>query len=314
MPDQTTAFSRRTLLQATSLGAVHLGAGSMRPQETIGSDGQRQDISRPEERNKNRTLPRRRLGRTNLMVTTLGCGGAGITGSEILYRAIEKGINYLDTAPSYGDSEEVFGEVLATARDQVFLATKWGVMGDWTVERCLDSLHRSLRRLKTDRIDLLQLHSVDTGPGLKGTPRDGYIRIANPHLHTAMDRARRDGKVRFLGVSSHDLRRSALLKYAIDTGQFDAIMVAFNCLTYESSGMPQLLAHAHKHDIGVIGMQASGGDRPLRGTAVNPLTARLAWMLSQGIHTVVHSETVFSVDSQDACLAAVRIRERGQGR
>ena len=311
---ESIAVSRRVLLRAAALGALDLGAVCADGQTTDRGDSPKPEIPSAERRNTNRPLPHRRLGRTNLAVTTLGCGGAGITGSEILYRAIEKGIDYLDTAPAYGHSEEVFGEVLATARDRVFLATKWAVMGDWTVERCLDSLHRSLRRLKTDRIDLLQLHSVDTGPGLTGTPRDGYIRIDNPHLHTAMDRARKDGKVRFFGVTSHDPQRGTLLKYAIDTGHFDTIMVAFNYLTYESSGMPQLLAHARKHDVGVIGMQASGGDRPAGGAAANPLTARLAWMLSQDIHTVVHSATVFSVDSQDACLAAVRTRERGYGR
>jgi predicted aldo/keto reductase-like oxidoreductase len=296
LSDPPTILSRRTLLQAASLGALAMEAPGTRPQTPSWS-----------ERNTNRALPRRRLGRTGMRVTTIGCSGAGITGTEILYRAIDQGINYLDTAPSYGHSEEVFGEVMRTsARDQVFLATKWDVMGDWTVAQCLDSLHRSLKRLRTDRIDLLQLHSVDTGPGLVGTPRDGYVRIDNPQLHRAMERARQDGKVRFFGVSSHDARRSALLKHAIDTGRFDTVLVAFNYLTYVASGMPELLAHAHKHDIGVIGMQASGGAPPQQGTAVKPITARLAWMLSRDIHAVVHSDTVFSAESQDACLAAAR--------
>ncbi len=240
-------------------------------------------------------------------MTTIGSGGAGITGPEILHRAIDKGINYLDTAPAYGESESVFGEVMRTRRDEVFLATKWAVMADWTVDRCLDALHRSLKRLQTNRVDLLHLHSVDTGPGLTGTPRDGYKRIDSPALHRAMEKAREAGMVRYFGVSSHDPQRAALLRHAIDTGRFDAIMVAFNFGKFKVSGMPQLFSHAHKHDIGVIGMAASGGDRPPREPHANPLTARLAWMLAQDVQTVVNSETVFSEGSQDACLAAATI-------
>ncbi len=302
MSDKNATLSRRALLQATSLGALNWNTRA----GTLGKPQSEQP--KLEDRNENRTLPRRRLGRTNMRVTTIGSGGAGITSPEILYRAIEKGVNYLDTAPAYGNSEEVFGEVMQTARHQVFLATKWAVQGDWTVDRCLESLHRSLKRLKTDHIDLLQLHSVDTGPGLKGTPRDGYRRIDNPHLHTAMDKARQAGKVLYFGVTSHDPRRSDLLQYAIDTGRFDTIMVAFNALTFPTSGMPKLLAHARLNDIGVIGMRASGGDYPLRLPHVDPLSIQLAWMLTQDIHTVVNSETAYSEDSQDACLAAARLK------
>lgn len=302
MSHETAALSRRALLQAAALGALDLRTFAQ-AQETT-----RATASNPTDRNPNRSLPRRRLGRTEMRVTAIGSGGAGITGPEILYRAIEQGVNYIDTAPAYGDSEDVFGEVMRTRRDQVFLATKWAVLGDWTVDQCLASLHRSLKRLRTDRIDLLQLHSVDTGPGLTGTPRDGYARIDNPHLHKAMDRARQDGKARFFGVTSHDPQRAALLRHAIDTGRFDAIMVAFNYRTFASSGMPALLAHACMHDIGVIGMKATGGDAPLHLPHVQPLTAQLAWMLTKPIHTVVNSETVFSEDSQDACLAAARLK------
>lgn len=302
MSNEPAPMSRRALLYAASLGTLSLGMHP-RAQEKAQNAG-----TESEDRNENRSLPRRRLGRTNMMVTAIGSGSAGITGSDILHRAIEQGINYIDTAPAYGDSENVIGEVMQTARDQVFLATKWAVLGDWTVGRCLDSLHRSLKRLRTDHIDLLQLHSVDTGPGLTGTPRDGYARIDNPRLHQAMEQVRKAGKVRYFGISSHDPQRSTLLRHAIDTGRFDAIMVAFHSSTFEASGMPQLLAHARKHDVGVIGMKASGGGQPLHLPNLSPLTAQLAWMLTQDIHTVVSSETVFSTDSQDACLAAARLK------
>ncbi len=299
-------LTRRGLLRAASLGALSLGATAAGGQEK--AEALKPDAPKTEDRNSNKSLPRRRLGRTNMMVTTIGSGGAGITGPEILHRAIDKGINYIDTAPAYGDSEDVFGEVMKTDRDKVFLATKWVVLGDWTMEQCLESLNRSLKKLKTDHVDLLQMHSVDTGPGIKGTPRDGYVRIDNPNLHKAMEKARKDGKVRWFGVSSHNPQRKDLLKYAIDTGLFDAILVAFNHLNFEQSGMPELLAHAHKKDIGVIGMKASAGNATLNVPNVKPLTAQLAWILSKDIQTVINSKTVFNEDLQDACLAAAKIK------
>ena len=308
MSEERRTSSRRALLQAASMTVLGRSRSMEWGQEKFRGVGLPLDLVTTEDRNENRSLPRRRLGRTNMMVTTIGAGGAGITGSEILQRAVEKGINYIDTAPDYGHSEEIFGEVMQTSRDQVFLATKWAVMGDWTVAQCLDSLHRSLKRLKTDHIDLLQLHSVDTGPGLVGTPRDGYARMSNSNLHQAMEKARDAGKVRYFGVSSHDPRRKELLLHAIDTGLFDAILVAFNSFDYERSGMPHLLAYAHQNDIGVIGMEESAGKKTMHVPNVNPITAELAWMLSKEIHTVIHSQTVFNEDSQDACLAAAALR------
>lgn len=300
-PLTLSSLRRRTLLQAAVAGA--LGVRMTASQSTLQSLH-----PSPEDRNPNHTLPRRRLGRTGFMVTAVGSGGAGITDPELLYRAIERGVNYIDTAPAYGDSERIIGEVMRTQRDRVFLATKWAPLADWTVAQCLDSLHRSLQRLHTDRIDLLQLHSVDTGPGLQGTPRDGYARIDSPNLRKAMEQARQSGKVRYFGISSHDARRKNLLMHAIDTGRFDAILVAFNYGTFQSSGMPELLAHARSRDIGVVGMRASGGDAPLHLPHVQPLTLQMAWMLSQDIHAVINSEAVFSTASQDACLAAAALK------
>src|SRR5437868_146689 len=113
-PDRK-GVSRRDLLRAASLGALALGTQNAAP-------AQEEPKPRTEDRNPNKSLPRRRLGRTNLMVTTVGVGGAGIAGPELLERAIDQGINYIDTAPGYGDSEDVFGEVMKTQRKAVFLA------------------------------------------------------------------------------------------------------------------------------------------------------------------------------------------------
>ena len=306
MSEEKNAFSRRDLLRTVSAsvatGALTLGMGN--------SEAEAQEklaVAKPktEDRNSVKTLPRRRLGRTNMMVTVIGTGGSGITDATILNRAIDKGINYIDTAPAYGDSETVHGEVMKDRRKDVFLATKWWPQGDWSIERCMESLEKSLKALKTDHVDLLQLHSVDTEEGKRESMQDGYRRIDNPNLHKAMELAKKQGKARYFGVSSHNPHRKDLLKHAIDTGHFDTILVAFNSMNYEPSGMPELLEYAKKHDIGVIGMKAGSGS--VKVPNAKPLTAQLAWVLSKDIHTIINSHTTKNDDSQDECLAAAKL-------
>lgn len=300
-------ISRRDLLKSASLGALVIGAESaVSAQEQSKSKETAAPKQKTEDRNKNITLPRRRLGRTNMMVTTISSGGVGIQDPAILERAIELGINYIDTAPAYGDSETVFGEVMKKRRGEVFLATKWVPLADWSVEQCLASLDKSLKRLQTDHIDLMQLHSVDTSPSTKDSPLDGYKRMDNPNLRKAMEKAKKDGKVRYFGVSSHNTNRKELLIHAIDTGLFDAILVAFNYNNYQSAGIADLLAHAKKHDIGVIGMKAGAGS--ISAPKAAPLTAQLAWVLTKDIHTVINSKTVQNEETLDHCLAAAKLK------
>jgi hypothetical protein len=99
-------------------------------------------------------MPRRRLGRTNLEVGVVGVGAGGVSDGEIFARAVELGMNYVDTAICYGDSELVLGRAFATRpglREKVVLATKWDPAGDSPKSRILASLDQSLKRLQTDR-------------------------------------------------------------------------------------------------------------------------------------------------------------------
>lgn len=301
MSEEKFGVSRRDLLRAASIGAVGLGAEGM---------GLAQDKAKPapktEDRNKNKSIPRRRLGRTNMMVTIIGSGGGALTDSQMIHSAIDEGINYLDTAPAYGPSEKLHGEVMKERRKEVFLATKWWPKSDWTTDRCLESLEHSLKVLNTDYVDLLQVHSLDVDDKTKGTPDDGYMRVDNPNLHKAMEIAKKNGKVRYFGVSSHNPSRKDLLKHAIDTGKFDTILVAFNYMNYEQSGMAELLEYAHKHDIGVIGMKTGAGN--IKVPNVKPRSAQIAWALTKEIHTVINTGVLQNLDTLAECLAAARVK------
>jgi aryl-alcohol dehydrogenase-like predicted oxidoreductase len=158
-------------------------------------------------------------------------------------RALERGINYVDTAPCYGsgNSEEIIGEGLAGRRDAVILATKCPWQDDAaTVER---SIEASLRRLRTDRIDVIQFHggmftADDVEHILHGGPLD------------ALRRARDQGKVRFLGFTCEEPWTARPL---IASGQFDMVQLRYN-LIYQSAAL-HALNEARDAGLGVAVMR-----------------------------------------------------------
>ncbi len=146
-------------------------------------------------------LEGRPLGRTGHQATVIGLGGAFLSieghrrGVATVNRAIDLGVNYLDTASTYGDghSEECVGEVMRTRRDEVFLATKILKRGK---AEAAEEFRESLRRLQTDHVDLLQIHAVQT--------RAMWDEVAAPEgsLAAAVE-AREKGLARFIGITGH---------------------------------------------------------------------------------------------------------------
>ena len=168
------------------------------------------------------------LGNTGLQVSRLGIGlaeiGVQITheeGSEaarVLNIALDNGINFLDTAGCYGISEELIGNSISHRRDEYILATKCGhATGDyqgesWTAQTIRDSVDRSLERMKTDYLDLVQLHSCSVDILKRGEVTEALLD------------AQRIGKTRFVGFSGDN--ESA--NWAIDSGLFDTLQTTFN--------------------------------------------------------------------------------------
>jgi aryl-alcohol dehydrogenase-like predicted oxidoreductase len=172
-------------------------------------------------------MERTTLGRTGLEITRLGVGLAEIgslsdeaIAGELLNAALDGGINFLDTAACYGRSEEWIGRTIAHRRDEYILATKAGhVTGGyegeaWTAQTIRDSIQRSLERMKTDRVDLVQLHSCDVAVLERG------------EVIQALLEAREAGKTRFIGYSGDN--EAAL--WAINSGHFDTLQTSFNLL------------------------------------------------------------------------------------
>jgi predicted aldo/keto reductase-like oxidoreductase len=254
---------------------------------------------------------RRRLGRTNLQVSVIGIGAGGLRGTDPVIRAVDKGMNYIDTSICYGDSEKVIKKALLQSpglRQRLIIATKWDPGPDAKKEEILASLDRSLDRLGVDHVDIMQVHWLGGG---HVRPDTGFNRLDNPELYLAMEEAKRSGKVRFFGATSHDANRSKVLVHAIDKGAFDMILVKMNLLDHDKAGGPELLAKAKEKDVGVVVMksQPEGGALPpgFEKSKYSVFQANLRWVLSHPeVACVVHSHFGVHSDWQDAGCTAVK--------
>jgi predicted aldo/keto reductase-like oxidoreductase len=198
----------------------------------------------------------RRLGRTGFEVSDISLGSGrikGATGEEVARAAIERGINYFDTAPDYSEagSENALGKAMKGHRDQMFLATKFctpsgNLPAGSSVAEYINVVEGSLGRLQTDRVDLVHIHSCDT-----------IERLMDPNVHEAFDRLKQDGKARFLGFSSHTPNLEQVASKAIESNRFDVMMLA-----YHHGAWPQLASivdRANAIDMGVVAMKTLKG-------------------------------------------------------
>jgi predicted aldo/keto reductase-like oxidoreductase len=254
----------------------------------------------------------RRLGRTNLQVSVVGIGAGGLAGPEPIARAVDKGMNYIDTSICYGGSEKVIARALQLnkgLREKLIIATKWDAGHNWKKSEILDSLNDSLKRLGVSTIDIMQLHWL--GGGHKD-PDNGFNRLDNQELYAAMAEAKKSGKVRFFGATSHAGERSKILKHAIDKGTFDMLLIKMNVLDYENADLPSLLAHAKQKDVGVVVMKSQpAGDLIPKGYEKSKYSiyqANLRWVLEHDVACVVHSKIGTDATYQDLAVGAVQER------
>jgi aryl-alcohol dehydrogenase-like predicted oxidoreductase len=160
--------------------------------------------------------------------------------AELLNSALDAGLNVIDTAECYHNSEELIGEAVSHRRKEFYLFTKcghphgFGERADWSKNSILESIERSLRRLKTDNIDIVQLHSCSKTILEKGEAIDA--------LQTARDR----GHVRYLGYSGD----SQAARYAVETGAFDTLQTSVNIADQEAINLT--LPMAREKQMGVI--------------------------------------------------------------
>jgi predicted aldo/keto reductase-like oxidoreductase len=198
-------------------------------------------------------MEKRILGRTGWEVSVISFGGIKLPRArqkqctEVLNRALDLGINFVDTADCYGDSEEKIGKALKGRRDEFYLATK---VDQRDGKGARKTLERSLKRLRCDTIDLIQLHDC------RGSDYDKAI--APGGVVEEMKKAQAEGKVVEIGITVHS--NIDTMRRAIESGEFATIMVAYNLLDRERVGS-EVIPSAHEHDMGVICMKPLAGGR-----------------------------------------------------
>ena len=170
-------------------------------------------------------LPKAVLGRTNLNVTRLGWGAADRRvwnedlAESMCNSVLDAGINYVDTANDYGRSEEFIGKLISHRRDEFYLASKCGCVPGggshvWTEENAFRGLHESLSRLRTDYLDLMQLHNPTVNECERG------------RLVEALNEMRDQGKVRWIGISTTLPHLPTFLEW----GVFDTFQIPYSAL------------------------------------------------------------------------------------
>ena len=201
-------------------------------------------------------MERRRLGRTDMDVSPLGFGGSEIgyedatqaTVTRLLNGALDAGLNVVDTAECYADSEALIGGALGGRRRDVFVFTKCGHprgfgAGDWRPASLLKSIERSLARLRTEAVDLVQLHSCS----------EAELRAGD--AIAALETARERGMTRYIGYSGD----GAAARYAVETGRFDTLQISVSVADQEA--LDVVLPAARRRRLGVI------AKRPLANAA-----------------------------------------------
>jgi aryl-alcohol dehydrogenase-like predicted oxidoreductase len=189
----------------------------------------------------------RQFGKTDMRVTVLGFGGAEIgfekvpadVVARLLTDALDAGLNVIDTAECYRESESLIGQAVAGRRGDFYLFTKCGHpvdpnTADWRPDSLLQSIERSLKRLKTDRVDLVQLHSCGLGE------------LQNGDVIASLLRARERGYTRYIGYSGD----GEAARFAIECGAFDALQTSLSIADQEAIGLTMPLAR--ERQMGVI--------------------------------------------------------------
>jgi len=254
------------------------------------------------------------LGRTGLRVSDISFGSASSSDPELVTHALARGINYFDTAESYhwGGAEEAIGMALKGKRDQVVLSTKTKAGASDTRADMMKALEGSLRRLQTDRVDIYFNHAVND-----------VNRMQNREWWEFTELAKRQGKIRFRGMSGHGSNLVACLDYAVDHDLVDVILAAhsfgrdpsfidrmrhtFHWAAIQPE-LPTMLEKAKSKDIGVVAMKTLMGGRlndmrPYERAGGTFAQAAFRWVLS-GPHVDALVVSMTSTQLIDEYVAA----------
>jgi uncharacterized protein len=232
-----------------------------------------------------------RLGKTDLKISDISFGSASSSDPALVRHAFDRGVNYFDSAESYrgGNSEQAIGEALQGKRDKVFLTSKTKAGASDTRKDMMQALEQSLKRLRTDYVDIYFNHAVND-----------VARMQNQEWWEFTALAKKQGKIRFRGMSGHGGNLVQCLDYAIDKNLVDVVLVAYNFgqdpkfvdklrHTFHWAALqpelPKVLAKAKQKDIGIVAMKVLMGAklndmRPYENGGATFSQAAFRWTLT----------------------------------
>jgi aryl-alcohol dehydrogenase-like predicted oxidoreductase len=272
----TDNFTRRRFVKTVIGGAALAGvAAQLSPLEAMIRGGDQKE-----------GMPFRPLGSTGYRVHIFSLGGQATLeegerdddAAAIINRAIDLGVNYIDTSRVYGRgvSETYIGRVMKSRRKEVFLATK---TRDRSYDGSMRSLEESLKALQTDTIDLWQLHNIRTDDDLDQIfAKDGAVK--------ALERARDEKIVRFVGITGH--RDPFVLRKAIERYPFDSILMALNAADrHKASFIENLLPVAVEKKMSIVGMKIPARGRIFREGGITTMKQAMSYVLSLPVSTII---------------------------
>ncbi len=248
-------------------------------------------------------MPLRKLGRTGVEVAPFSLGGEATVQQRtrqaeavrIVNRALDLGVNYIDTSPTYGGggSETNIGLVMADRREEAFLATK---THDRSYDGTMRLIEQSLQRLKTDRIDLYQIHNVRTESDVRQAFSErGAVK--------ALEQLRDDGVIRFTGITGH--RDPNVLLRAIQNYRFDCLLMTLNAAdVHYRPFQKELLQEALRQDLGIIAMKVTAVGRIFRDDGITSMEQALGYTLSFPVSTAIVGISSVRELEEDVAIAA----------
>jgi len=266
----------------------------------------------------------RTLGRTGLRIPLVSFGVMNSDSPDLLNQALDMGVKHLDTAHLYlrGNSERVIGEVLEQRgdRDKIYIGTKMRLARDRekgvfslegtdreppaTEENLFKQLEISLKRLRTDYVDILYLHSLYTTKMVTYEP-----------LMNALVKVKKQGKARFIGTSTHHDEPN-IIRATVDAEIYDVVLTAYNYVQKHKEEVKKAIGYAAKNGVGVVAMKTQGGRRLQEESEFEiDHKAALKWVLTDenvctaipGITTFEQLDTDFSVMNAPMLSRAERI-------
>ena len=292
-------MKRREFLKSTALAAAAIAGSPLHASCSTEKPSGKPTVQRYQE-----------IGKTGLKMSDISYGAGKLPSPSMVLRAIDRGINYFDTAPDYGSSEKYLGEAMnRIQRDKIIIGSKMckpksypGHLPLGTKKKeYIASVEGSLKRMKTDYLDFCFVHAMGE---MSKKQEEEKKRLLDEEMISAVADLKESGKIRFLAVSSHGPNHmEELMMEAVQSGHYDMMMMAFNFMKFPR--IPEVMKEAHARGVGVIAMKTLAGAKDMKmepkGEAFAP--AVFKWVLQ---HPEVNGLviTIKTIDDLDLFLQA----------